>query len=454
MEGFAEGDDAAVWSHVQALAAMIKDLDPHHPVMTVTAELGGRRVEAVHSLCPDVDIMGINSYGGLPSVPKRYRDLGGTKPNIITEFGPPGTWGSAMTEYGAPPELTSTQKGHVYRDAYTVGCLDAGGLCLGGFAFTWGFKMEATATWYGMFLPNGDKLAAVDAMTEIWSGRPPANLCPEIRSFGVVGPDIVQAGDTVQVALDIVDPEGAAVQVDWRVRGEPDTYITGGDVQAAPFELDGIIVESSPTGATLVLPSGGIFRLYMTATDGSGAGAAANVPFKVEGPPGDLRLKLPVVVYGDGATSPWAHSGWMGGYDALSIDAESTVSPHSGETCFEVLYDAPGMWVGVAWQHPANDWGDQPGGFDLTGATKLTFWARGEEGGEKVDFAVGILDTNKEFFDTAKAELKGKKLKTEWKQYSIDLKKQDLTRIKTPFVWTLAGRGRSVRFYLDDIQFE
>ena len=454
MEGFAEGDDAAVWSHVQALAAMIKDLDPNHPTMTVTAEIGGRRVQAVHSLCPDIDIMGINSYGGLPSLPQRYRRLRGTKPIIITEFGPPGTWEIAMNEFGAPPELTSTEKAAVYRDAYAAGCLEAGGLCLGGFAFTWGFKVEATSTWYGMFLPNGDKLAAVDAMTEIWSGAPPANLCPEIRSFGLVGPNVVQRGDTVQVALDITDAEGADVQVQWLVRGESEDYFTGGDAQVAPFELDGIIVDSSPTAATLVMPGGGIYRLYLLASDGSGGGAAATVPIKVEGLPGPVQVKLPVAVYADGASQPWASSGWMGGFDALTLDPESKVAPHSGPTCLEVLYDAPGMWVGVAWQHPANDWGDQPGGFDLTGAKKLTFWARGKEGGEKVDFGVGLLGSDKKYPDSAKAELKGVKLKQEWKRYSIDLDDQDLTRIKTPFVWTMGGRGRPVTFYLDDIRFE
>jgi len=40
------------------------------------------------------------------------------------------------------------------------------------------------------------------------------------------------------------------------------------------------------------------------------------------------------------------------------------------------------------------------------------------------------------------------------KKYTIDLDDEDLTRIKTPFVWTLAGRGRPLTFYLDDIQFE
>ena len=46
----------------------------------------------------------------------------------------------------------------------------------------------------------------------------------------------------------------------------------------------------------------------------------------------------------------------------------------------KVKYKAPGNWTGIAWQNPANDWGDLPGGYDLTGAKKLTFWARGEFG--------------------------------------------------------------------------
>jgi hypothetical protein len=454
MEGFADGDDAAIWSHVQAVAAMIKDLDPNHPTMTVTADIGGSRVRAVHELCPDIDIMGINSYGGLPSIPQRYRNVKGTKPIIITEFGPPGTWEIPMTEFGAPPELTSTEKALVYRDAYTAGCLDSGGLCLGGFAFAWGFKMEATATWFGMFLPNGDKLAAVDAMTEVWSGRPATNLCPEVRSFGVRGPDVVSPADTVHVELDIVDPEGAELVVNWTITGEAGDYITGGDFRPAPLELDGIITASSPRGATLVMPGGGVYRVYMTASDGTGGGAAASVPIKVDGPATPVRIKLPLAVYADGAASPWTPSGWMGTHVALTMDAECTDSPHTGDTCLMFTYDEPGMWVGVAWQHPANDWGDDPGGFDLTGARKLSFWARGAEGGERIDFGVGLLGSDKEYPDTAKAKRTGVKLKREWKRYTIDLDGKDLSRIKTPFVWTLGGRGRPVTFYLDDIRFE
>ncbi|MGC9361403.1 MAG: glycoside hydrolase family 2 TIM barrel-domain containing protein, partial [Candidatus Syntrophosphaera sp.] len=196
MEGIGAGDDPAIWNHIQELAAMVKELDPFHPTMIVTADIGGKRVESVHKLCPDIDILGINTYGGLPSLPRRYRELGGTTPYLVTEFGPPGAWETSRTEFGAPLEPSSTQKAGLYRDFFQQGCL-AEPLCLGGCAFLWGSKPEATATWFGMLLPNGEKLAAVDAMTEVWRGKPPANLCPEVISFQFSGPTVLQAGQSV-----------------------------------------------------------------------------------------------------------------------------------------------------------------------------------------------------------------------------------------------------------------
>ncbi|MFC1887933.1 glycoside hydrolase family 2 TIM barrel-domain containing protein [Candidatus Cloacimonadota bacterium] len=454
MEGFAEGDDPAVWNHVQDLAAMIKEIDPFHPTMTVTAEIGGERVRSVHDLCPDIDIMGINSYGGLPSVPQRYREQGGAKPVIITEFGPPGVWETRKTEYGAPPELTSTEKAEFYINSFTAGCLDFEELCLGGFAFTWGSKLEVTATWYGMFLPDGSKLAAVDVMTELWSGELPENLCPEIRKFEIIGTDIRHPDAEMEVILDVVDPEGEELKVNWSLFQEAPEYLIGEQTQWTPLELDGIITSSSSQKAVMSMPGGGVYRLFITARDGAGGAAVANIPFIVEGEEGDVKYKLPVYVYSDEAPQPWFYSGWMGNHQEMEIDPTSKVSPYSGETCFKVKYKAAGDWTGIAWQHPANDWGYKPGGYDLTGAKKLTFWARGEFGNEIVSFGLGLLGSDKEFHDTASGEIKDIKLKQKWTKYTIDLKNKDLSRIKTPFIFSLVGQRQSVTFYLDDIRFE
>ncbi len=454
MEGIGEADDPALWTHIQQLAAMVKELDPHHLTMTVTADIGGKRVESVHQFCPDIDILGVNTYGGLPSLLRRYKELGGTKPYLVTEFGPPGVWETGRTSFGAPPELTSTQKAALYKEYFLQGCLAARGLCLGGCAFIWGSKPEATATWFGMLLPNGEKLGAVDAMTEVWSGKAPANLCPQIASFHLLGPDVLRAGDTLQVALEAFDPEGAELKVDWQVCTEAPDYMSFGETCWQPLELGGVIVNSSSAGAELAMPGAGIYRLYVYVYDGSGGAATANIPFQVTGEPSVLRLQLPLAVYADGESQPWAPSGWMGNYQALSMDAESRVAPHSGETCLKFHYQPSQDWVGVAWQDPPNNWGDDPGGYDLGGTRQLSFWARSEYGGEVVDFGAGLIGSDSPYPDTVFAKLEDVKLSSEWKHYRISLKGQDLSRVRTPFYFTLAGQGRSITLYLDDIRFE
>ena len=184
MEGFKEGDNPAIWAAVNDVAAMVKELDPAHPTMTVTAEIGGGRIEGVHKHCPAIDIHGINSYGGALSLTERYRAGGATKPYVLTEFGPPGSWEVLTSDWGAPFEPTSTEKSAFYRRGYEQGVLGAPGLALGSYAFTWGSKMEGTATWFGMFLDDGARLGAIDTMTELWSGSPPKNLAPHGRATG------------------------------------------------------------------------------------------------------------------------------------------------------------------------------------------------------------------------------------------------------------------------------
>ncbi|HUJ09332.1 MAG TPA: hypothetical protein VL171_04840 [Verrucomicrobiae bacterium] len=119
----------------------------------------------------------------------------------------------------------------------------------------------------------------------------------------------------------------------------------------------------------------------------------------------------------------------------------------------KLQYLAPGQWGGIIWQDPPNDWGDKPGGYNLSGATKLTFWARGETGGEKVKFVFGVIKREKPHFDTASGEL-DVVLTRDWTQYSIDLAGKDLSRIKTGFGWTVSGQGKPITFYVDDVKYE
>jgi hypothetical protein len=460
MEGYEKGDNAAIWSAVNNLAALVKKLDPNHPTMTVVAEIGGDRVKNLHRLCPDVDVVGINSYGGVASLPERYRQAGGVKPYVVTEFGPPGVWETKRTSWGAVPEPTSTEKARLYKEGYRRGIDRAKGLCLGSYAFAWGNKQEATATWFGMLLPDGARLGAVDALTEAWTGKPPAHPCPLIDHLRLQGPDEVDPAATVKATLAATSPGGDPLRVRWVLQQDVDDYNVGGDHEEAPPTFPKAIVASDRKSAEVRLPrEGGIYRLYAYVYDRHGGAAVANVPLRVKGllvPRKGRSTRLPLVVYdeADRAGAPYAPTGWMGNTKGLKMDLAAKDSPHAGKTCIRIEYQAKDGWAGVVWQSPGNDWGARAGGWDVSGARQLRFWARGGKGGEVVNFFFGIIGRDKRYFDTASGKIDKVTLAKEWKEYTIDLESKDLTRIKSGFGFSLAGQGTPMTFYLDDIRFE
>lgn len=169
------------------------------------------------------------------------------------------------------------------------------------------------------------------------------------------------------------------------------------------------------------------------------------------------KVQLPCKVYTDcedPGEAPFVASGWMGKVDSIEYNDCCRERPRSGRSCIQVAFTDTKGWGGIVWQNPANNWGDSEGGVDLTGARQLSFWARGEKGGEIVDFKMGIINRGKPYWDTAKGALEKVRLSREWKQYTIPLASKDLSRIVTGFVFSTAGRKDPVVFYLDDIIYE
>jgi len=469
MEGYNATTDPKMWASVQQIAAYAHKVDPNHPTMTVVAEIGGDKVASLNKLCPDVDIVGINSYAGGPSLGERYVKAGGTKPFVITEFGPPGTWELPKTAWGSVAEPTSTQKGQAYRATWEKS-IAGSPLCLGGYAFAWGNKQEASATWFGMMLPDGTRLGAIDALTQEWTGKPPANQAPRIEALALQTPERTDPNAVAKAILRVSDAEKNPLKVQWVLQHDPMVNSVGGQTQAVPPTFPDAIQSSSNTEVTVKMPPyGGGYRLFAYVRDGKGGGATGNIPLFVGGGeklPDSLlnptaqagepapKATLPLEVLGDAnGPAPYTASGYMGKADAIH-QSQSTDNPHSGTTSLQVQYLAPADWGGVVWQSPANDWGDKPGGYDLSGAKKLSFWARGAKGGERVSFSFGILGADKKYPDSAKGESGALTLSNDWKQYSIDLAGRDLSHIKTGFCWVVQGQGQPITFYLDDVRYE
>lgn len=145
----------------------------------------------------------------------------------------------------------------------------------------------------------------------------------------------------------------------------------------------------------------------------------------------------------------------------LSLDEAWAQDCHAGKNCVKIEYDVDcsrndQRWAGIYWLNPANNWGQRKGGFNLTGAQKLTFWARGEKGGEQIqEFTVGGISGN--YPDSDLTAMGPVILTPQWKQYTIDLRGKDLSYISGGFAFSTneeVNPAASCTFYLDEIRFE
>ena len=489
----------ALWSYIDDLARRVKEIDPNHPVITVVMEAWPEKLALIDELCPHLDAIGINSYAGAQNLPKTLRDCHFGKPYFVTEFGPPlhgdhNKYWIGLTDYGPPYELSSSQKVAWYLRIASLPDGAEKGRCLGTYAFTWGYKVEATPTWFGLQLPDGTLTEAALALSEkAWGGHP-RNHAPTLVPISEIYEAKLAAakaegkpqkdldwlfetwpamflsnekpaeGETATARVKARDPDGDALEYVWSVLPECSEYGVNNTGLAMPHAVDGAIVAGQGTPqATVKLPGGGKFRLYCHVYDldargkRKGSVAYANRPMLGSGAKAKIALApapMPCAVFRDGPTTPWIPSGWMGSnVSKLSIDEKCTESPHSGPTCMKVKWTDAGGWAGLNWQSPANDWGDAPGGANLSKARFLQFWARGYLGDEKVSFHIGGIGNDRAFPDSGKAERKDIVLTDQWKRYRIDLEGVDLSCIKTGFGFSFGGHGSVKTFFIDDVEY-
>ena len=184
-------------------------------------------------------------------------------------------------------------------------------------------------------------------------------------------------------------------------------------------------------------------------------------------------------VYKD-VNSPYNHfserAKMWGGTGSGNVEMNECWSdnPYSGGTCIRCtftpgettywggFYFQNGVWLEGAEAQELN-WGTyKDAGYDLTGATRLSFWARGEKGGERIKFFIlgigwsGSIE-NSEYPDSDyQRTINYFPLNKEWTKYEINLGKVDLSYVLDGFGW-VGGSGSSesgsqpVTFYVDEI---
>jgi len=166
----------------------------------------------------------------------------------------------------------------------------------------------------------------------------------------------------------------------------------------------------------------------------------------------------------------------FGSNEALigDMDENWQVFPAAGRSCIRcsqtvTLNDWGGWmflngWLPDGETEPQLNDGSAPGqGIDLTGTHSLTFMARGENGGERVEFYTCGFGRDEwghslvKYPDTARKQSLGYvTLTKDWKEYTIDLRGKDMSSIACGFGFVVSAWnspfGENV-FYLDEIRF-
>ena len=279
-------DAEAMWEEMNELALIVKKADPDHPIMSSVAGFNQEKIDMLQNYFPELDIIGANAYGFAPRVGILLKEYGWEKPYMITEFGPIGHWeeGVRKSEWGAPIEETSHEKAKRYRDAQVAAMDEDSKYCLGTFPFYWSSKQEITTTWFGMFLPGGEHLEAVDIMSYSWNKKYPKNRVPEIVSLDSKAKLNTVKRRSIQTAsVEVLDHEKDELTYHWVLMDESQEKTVGGDFEKTPTSYPKLILSTSGSRVDFKAPrKKGAYRLFVYVKDTNNGAATANFPFYVD----------------------------------------------------------------------------------------------------------------------------------------------------------------------------
>lgn len=280
-------DSFAVYDAVDAMARMIHELDPNHPVTTTLAGVDSEVLKQVLLRAPNLDFISFQVYGQMAILPDFIKENNYTGPFMVTEWGAIGYWEVEKTEWGAPIEMTSTQKANNYLTGYNEKLSVLNNQLIGNYVFLWGQKQERTPTWFGLFSEHGLKTQAIDVMHYIWNEEWPDNRSPEVKLLTLneqVAIDSINltVGEQYNAIVEANDYDKDKLTYQWEIKPESDSQKEGGDFEENIASLRNLVISWENNAATIKAPATpGAYRLFVYVYDNNGNVGHANVPFRV-----------------------------------------------------------------------------------------------------------------------------------------------------------------------------
>ncbi len=184
------------------------------------------------------------------------------------------------------------------------------------------------------------------------------------------------------------------------------------------------------------------------------------------------RFSSGTVVYDDYASggAGFFPTNWSGDIGDLNLDGRCVDSVKVGQTCLKVSYRPQGKngWASVMWAYPDRpgpNWGEVRGR-DVTGATRLRGFIRGEHGGEVVELSIGGVNREPHYnrrnrhrdeFGPIGQRLT---LTPRWQPFEIRIPERVVRRKPLRIIggftcaWSRENNANGCTIYLDEVRYD
>ncbi|PZE64753.1 discoidin domain-containing protein [Curtobacterium sp. MCBD17_021] len=270
MLGQGEAQRVAYAKYVEQVTKAIHAADPAHPVTSTDATT--EAWDYYRQYTPSLDLYAVNTYGGIGWVQQKWRDGGYTKPYLVTETGPAGSWEVPADANGVPQQPSDTAAARSYTDAWKA-VTAAPGVALGATMFHYGVEDDEQGVWLNL-RTGGLKRLSYYAVQQAYGGPVTGNRPPVIQRIAASPSTGVAPGSTVTVTAPAVDPDGDAVAYRVSVTSR---WINGdGALRPTPVTSagDGTLRITAPSTA-------GNWKLAVYAMDGHGNAGIETVTVRV-----------------------------------------------------------------------------------------------------------------------------------------------------------------------------
>ena len=275
-----ETEKIAFCKFLARLVTKVKKTDPDHPVLYTCA--GTSEFKYIKKYVKNLDLLGVNSYGGIEGIYNTWKDLGFKIPFMLTEAGPLGPWDCPKDEFGKSVDQADYEKSFSFQ-LFFEEYQKYRKSCIGIFPFLLGDTTQESLSWWNITLGK-NKRESFHVIKKFYTGKLPDNtppLCTELS----LDKTSASPGELLTLIYTTRDKENDPLQYGLEVSTSIENVLEHTVNIVVPVEK----IINGPTVQFKAPDNPGIYKLHFYVLDGKDNAAVRTLSFEVIQPVHDIN---------------------------------------------------------------------------------------------------------------------------------------------------------------------